>query len=127
MQFGSNKGALTSDIPTNDQGLDLGRSFVRDEPFHVAHVAHDVEMERDAVAAEDVSRHPILSSSSAISSPRRAHDVLLTKRAISTQTRSFPWLAAIETLQREQDLTGLAPKGGFVAAQPVEGICRQVG
>src|SRR6516165_9462274 len=54
----SNEGALSGDIPTDDQGLDLGRSFVRDETFHIAHVAYDVEIERDAVAAEDVARHP---------------------------------------------------------------------
>ena len=40
---------------------------------------------------------------------------------------SFPWLALIETPQREQDLTSLAPQRGLIAAQPVEGIGRQVG
>jgi hypothetical protein len=29
---------------------------------------------------------------------------------------------AVETLQREQDLTSLTPKRGLIAAQPVEGI-----
>ena len=58
IQLGSNEGALTSDIPTDDQGLDLGRSFVRDEAFHIAHMTYDVEIERDAIAAEDVARHP---------------------------------------------------------------------
>jgi hypothetical protein len=45
----------------------------------------------------------------------------------STQPSSFPWLAAVETLQRKQNLTRLAPKGRLIAAQPVEGIGRQVG
>ena len=58
IQIGSNEGALTGDIPTDDQGLDLGRSFVCDETFHIAHVAYDVKIERDAVATEDVARHP---------------------------------------------------------------------
>jgi len=54
----SGEGALTSDISAHDQGLDLSRSFVSNETFHVAHVAHDVEIERDAVAAEHVTCHP---------------------------------------------------------------------
>ena len=45
----------------------------------------------------------------------------------STQPSSFPRLAAIETLQRKQDLARLTPKGRLIAAQPIEGIGRQVG
>ena len=37
------------------------------------------------------------------------------------------WLAAIETLQREQDLTSLAPKRGLISAQPIERTGWQVG
>jgi len=40
---------------------------------------------------------------------------------------SFPRLAAVEALQGEQDLARLAPKRGLIAAQPVEGIGRQMG
>ena len=47
--------------------------------------------------------------------------------AIDTEMApSFPWFAPIETLQGEQDLTGLAPEGSLVAAQPVKRIGRQV-
>ena len=44
-----------------------------------------------------------------------------------TQPSSFPGIAAVETPQCEQDLTSLAPKGRLIAAQPFEGIGRQVG
>src|SRR6516165_3808465 len=43
------------------------------------------------------------------------------------ESRSLPRLTAVQNLERKQDLTSLTPKGGFVAAQPVEGIGRQVG
>lgn len=39
-------------------------------------------------------------------------------------SRSRPWLAAVKELQREQDLAGLAPERGFVAAEPVQGAGR---
>ena len=42
-------------------------------------------------------------------------------------TQASPRLAAVETLQREQNLTSLAPKRGLIAAQPIEGIVWQVG
>src|SRR6516164_1730306 len=45
----------------------------------------------------------------------------------SSQSQSFPWPALAETPQREQDLTSLPPKRGLIAAQPIEGIGRQVG
>jgi hypothetical protein len=45
----------------------------------------------------------------------------------STQPSSLPRFAAIETLQREQDLTSLTPKGRLIAAQPVKRTGRQVG
>jgi hypothetical protein len=51
--------------------------------------------------------------------------ILLSGR--STQPWFFPWLALIETSEREQDLTSLPPQRGLIAAQPVEGIGRQVG
>jgi len=38
-----------------------------------------------------------------------------------------PWLSSIRALERKQDLTGLAPKPGLVAAQPIEGVGWQVG
>ena len=46
---------------------------------------------------------------------------------VSAQPWSLPWLALVETSQREQDLTSLTPKRGLIAAQAVEGIGRQVG
>jgi hypothetical protein len=45
----------------------------------------------------------------------------------STQPSSFPRLAGVETLQREQDLTSLTPQHGLIPAQPVKGTGRQVG
>ena len=45
----------------------------------------------------------------------------------STQPSSFPWLAAVETLQRKQNLTRLAPQRRLIAAQPVKGTGWQVG
>ena len=45
----------------------------------------------------------------------------------STQPSCFPRFAAVETLQRKQDLARLAPKGRLIAAQPVKGTGRQVG
>jgi hypothetical protein len=45
----------------------------------------------------------------------------------SAQLYSLPRLAPIETSQCEHDLAGLAPKRGFIAAQPIEGIGWQVG
>jgi len=47
--------------------------------------------------------------------------------ASRSQPKPLPRLAAVETLQREQDLTRLPPKRGLIAAQPVERIGRQVG
>ena len=38
-------------MTANDQGLNLGRSFVGDQTFHIAQVAYDEEIERDAIAA----------------------------------------------------------------------------
>jgi hypothetical protein len=39
---------------------------------------------------------------------------------IDTEACSFLWFAAIQGIKREQDLTGLAPKGCFIAAQAIE-------
>ena len=44
-----------------------------------------------------------------------------------SQSESFPWPALAKIPQREQDLTSLPPKRGLIAAQPIEGIGRQVG
>jgi hypothetical protein len=46
----SGESALPGDVPADDEGLDLGSSFVGDQGLHVAQVAHDMEVERDAVA-----------------------------------------------------------------------------
>jgi Cys-tRNA(Pro)/Cys-tRNA(Cys) deacylase len=48
---GSGERALPGDVPADDEGLDLGSSFVGDQGFHVAQVAHDMEVEQDTVAA----------------------------------------------------------------------------
>jgi len=55
---GSHECAETGDIPADEQRLDLGRSLVGDEALHVAHMAYYVEIECDAVAAQDVACHP---------------------------------------------------------------------
>jgi len=47
--------------------------------------------------------------------------------AVGSQPKLLPGLAAIETLQREQDLTRLTPKRGLIAAQPIKGTGWQVG
>lgn len=47
----SGEGALPGDVPADNEGLDLSSSFVGDQGFHVAQVAHDMEVERDTVAA----------------------------------------------------------------------------
>ena len=39
----------------------------------------------------------------------------------------FPWLSSVQALQRKQDLTGLTPKSGLIAAQPIERIAWQIG
>jgi hypothetical protein len=36
------------------------------------------------------------------------------------------WFAAIQIVERKQDLTGLTPKSGFIATQAVEGIIGQM-
>ena len=46
--------------------------------------------------------------------------------AIGPQPKPLPGLAAVETLQCEQDLARLAPKRGLIAAQPVEGAGGQI-
>ena len=44
-----------------------------------------------------------------------------------SQPKPLPRFAAVETLQREQNLARLAPKGRLIAAQPVEGTGRKGG
>jgi hypothetical protein len=41
--------------------------------------------------------------------------------------RSFLWLAAIQGIERKQDLTGLAPKRCLIAAQAIERAVGQIG
>jgi hypothetical protein len=43
---------------------------------------------------------------------------------IGTEACSFLWFAAIQGIERKQDLTGLAPKRHLIAAQAIE---REVG
>jgi hypothetical protein len=45
----------------------------------------------------------------------------------SSQPQSVPRLALIEIAQCEQDLASLAPQRGLIAAQPIEGVSRQIG
>jgi hypothetical protein len=47
----SGERALPGDVPADDEGLDFSSSFVGDQGFHVAQVAHDMEVEQDTVAA----------------------------------------------------------------------------
>jgi hypothetical protein len=44
----------------------------------------------------------------------------------STQPYFLPRFAAVETLQRKQDLTSLTLKGRLIAAQPVKRISRRL-
>ena len=37
---------------------------------------------------------------------------------------SIPWFAATQDIKCEQDLAGLAPKGCFISAEPVESVVR---
>ena len=37
------------------------------------------------------------------------------------------WLAAIQCVEGKQDLTGLAPKGRLIAAEPVQRVAGQIG
>jgi hypothetical protein len=46
----SGERALPGDVPADDEGLDFSSSFVGDQGFHVAQVAHDMEVEQDTVA-----------------------------------------------------------------------------
>ena len=40
---------------------------------------------------------------------------------------SIPWFAATRDIKCEQNLAGLAPKGCFISAEPVERVVRQIG
>ena len=40
---------------------------------------------------------------------------------------SFAWLAAIQGIERKQDLARLAPKGRFISAKAIKGEVRQIG
>jgi hypothetical protein len=40
---------------------------------------------------------------------------------------SILWFATIQCIERNQDLAGLAPKDGFIAAEPVERVAGQIG
>src|SRR6516164_5142204 len=54
----SGERALPGDVPADDERLDLSGSFVGDQGLHIAQMAHDVEVERDAVATKDVAGNP---------------------------------------------------------------------
>src|ERR1700687_4497494 len=51
----SGERALPGDVPADDQRLDLRSAFIGDQGLHVAQVAHDMEVECDAVAAQYIS------------------------------------------------------------------------
>jgi hypothetical protein len=46
---------------------------------------------------------------------------------IDTKACSFLWFAAIQGIERKQDLTGLTPKGCLIAAQAIQREVGQVG
>ena len=94
--------------------------------FHPVMVAQPIRREANCASRRSTLKLP----TSGLPAPCRLSTVMCgvpSGRAGSTQPSSFPRLAAVQTLQREQDLTSLAPKGRLIAAQPVEGIGRQVG
>ena len=48
----------------------------------------------------------------------------------ATDTETAPsllWLATIQCIEREQDLSGLAPQGCFIAAEAIEREVGQIG
>lgn len=49
-----------------DEGLDLGGAFIGNKRFHIAEVAHNLEVERYAVAAQDVASEAAHMASAAI-------------------------------------------------------------
>jgi hypothetical protein len=46
---------------------------------------------------------------------------------IDREACSFLWFAAIQSVERKQDLTGLAPKSCLIAAQAIEREVRKIG
>jgi hypothetical protein len=66
-------------------------------------------------------------------SERRAmlwNSISVTLVAIEVETKmaiSFLWFAAIQSLQRIKNLTGLAPKGRFVSAKTIECEIGEIG
>ena len=63
---------------------------------------------------------------------RKSKVIALVRRqflsAADTETASaILWFAAIQGIKRNQDLTGLAPKGCFIAAQAIEREVWQIG
>src|SRR6516162_5039096 len=52
----SGEGAGTGDVPAHDERLDGLGAFVGVDRLDVGHVPHDVEVQQDAVAAEQVPR-----------------------------------------------------------------------
>ena len=81
------------------------------------HLCHSSQVLREAGSARELAFRLRAGSD----------DFGLSSEIISSNSDSFPRLAAVEALQGEQDLARLAPKRGLIAAQPVEGIGRQVG
>src|SRR5271165_6557835 len=57
-RIGSGEGALPGDVAADEERLDLRGALVGEKGFHVAHVADHVEVQQDAVTAEDVAGHP---------------------------------------------------------------------
>src|SRR5690349_2981303 len=51
----SRKGTDTGDVPSDDQGLDGLRALVGVQGLDVGHVPDDVEVEQDAVPAEQIA------------------------------------------------------------------------
>src|SRR5271165_5418663 len=51
----SGEGAVPGDVAADDERLDLRGALVGDERLRVAQVAHHVEIQQDAVTAEDVA------------------------------------------------------------------------
>jgi hypothetical protein len=53
--------------------------------------------------------------------------IVLTDGYHHTEACSFLWFAAIQGIERKQDLAGLAPKGCLIAAQAIEREVGQIG
>ena len=45
----------------------------------------------------------------------------------SVTAHSLPWFTPIQSIEREEDPTGLTPKCGFVSAEAIESEIGQIG